>query len=200
MSRLALAPLLLSWMAWSADALGARGVLLSQRTPLGPARSALAGLRCKEEPAAEPAAADSGDLLGGLISREQNPYVTSKAERLRAKYGDSVVEGRSSRSGGREATKKQTEDKRLSQTENNRLALSHVLFLFHMARARPPFFLSPTCVCVCRDSRRGSRKTSPSSNRTTASTASSWAWARLGASTLLRRRQKKTRHGAKVFI
>ena len=43
-----------------------------------------------------------GALLGGMISRGDNPYVTSKADRMRAKFGDASVDGRSARSGGRE--------------------------------------------------------------------------------------------------
>merc|ERR1712054_673185 len=38
---------------------------------------------------------DDGDdgMLSGLISDENNPYKTSKANRLRAKYGDKIVTG-----------------------------------------------------------------------------------------------------------
>ena len=38
---------------------------------------------------------DSGALLGGLISKDDNPYVTSSAERLRKKYGEERVSGSS---------------------------------------------------------------------------------------------------------
>ena len=31
---------------------------------------------------------DDGSLLGGIISKSDNPYATSSAERLRARYGD----------------------------------------------------------------------------------------------------------------
>ena len=42
-----------------------------------------------------------GELLGGMISREDNPYVTSKAQRMRAKFGDAAVDGRQAQRGGR---------------------------------------------------------------------------------------------------
>mmetsp|Transcript_75835 Transcript_75835/g.126428 ORF Transcript_75835/g.126428 Transcript_75835/m.126428 type:complete len:192 (+) Transcript_75835:15-590(+) len=58
----------------------------------GRALSRLTPVRC----------ADDGDLFGGLISNEDNPYITSSADRIRAKYGKEYVEGRSARSGGRE--------------------------------------------------------------------------------------------------
>jgi len=38
---------------------------------------------------------DDGALLGGLISKEDNPYVASSAERLRAMYGEERVTGNS---------------------------------------------------------------------------------------------------------
>ena len=38
---------------------------------------------------------ESSSLLDGLISKESNPYLTTKADRLRAKFGESIVKGTS---------------------------------------------------------------------------------------------------------
>ena len=42
-----------------------------------------------------PMSEGDGTLLGGMISRQDNPYETSKADRLRAKFGEGVVMGSS---------------------------------------------------------------------------------------------------------
>jgi hypothetical protein len=64
-----------------------------QQLPV-PARPRLrAHVRCAE---------DGDDLLGGIVKKEENPYVTSKADRLRAAYGEQVVSGRGGRANSRQ--------------------------------------------------------------------------------------------------
>lgn len=63
--------------------------------PIG--RPRLAAARCAEGEGAD----DDGSLLGGLLPKESNPYMTSKADRMRAAFGEGSVVGKSGRSGGR---------------------------------------------------------------------------------------------------
>lgn len=58
-----------------------------------------AGVRCAEDADDE----TKPSLLDGLIPEKSNPYVTSKADRMRAAFGDQSVVGQSARSGGRRA-------------------------------------------------------------------------------------------------
>jgi len=47
-----------------------------------------------EPPSQQPTAAEdpsAGTLLGGMISAEQNPFVTSKPQRMRAKFGENAA-------------------------------------------------------------------------------------------------------------
>ena len=63
-------------------------------------RVAAASVRCAEGDGEESIVERLG--LPNLISDESNPYVTSKADRMRAKFGEQSVVGQSTRSGGRE--------------------------------------------------------------------------------------------------
>merc|ERR1719460_1669847 len=63
-------------------------------------RVAAASVRCAEGDDEESIVERLG--LPNLISDESNPYLTSKADRMRAKFGEQSVVGQSARSGGRE--------------------------------------------------------------------------------------------------
>ena len=63
-------------------------------------RVAAASVRCAEGEDEESIVERLG--LPNLISDESNPYLTSKADRMRAKFGEQSVVGQSARSGGRE--------------------------------------------------------------------------------------------------
>ena len=63
-------------------------------------RVAAASVRCAEGDDEESIVERLG--LPNLISDESNPYLTSKADRMRAKFGEQSVAGQSARSGGRE--------------------------------------------------------------------------------------------------
>ena len=63
-------------------------------------RVAAASVRCAEGEDEESIVERLG--LPNLISDESNPYLTSKADRMRAKFGEQSVVGESARSGGRE--------------------------------------------------------------------------------------------------
>ena len=64
-------------------------------------RVAAASVRCAEGDD-EKSIVERLGLPVNLISEESNPYVTSKADRMRAKFGEQSVVGQSTRSGGRE--------------------------------------------------------------------------------------------------
>ena len=75
-------------------------------------RVAGAGVRC-----AEGGDGEEKSLLSGLIpelpvfiSEKSNPYVTSKADRMREKFGEKSVVGQSARSGGRRAAEDRLEE------------------------------------------------------------------------------------------
>lgn len=70
------------------------GCSSTRRPALAPRRAR--AVRCADDE-------DGGSLLDGLIPREKNPYLTNKADRMRAELGEASVVGQSFRSGGRDA-------------------------------------------------------------------------------------------------
>ena len=71
------------------------GCSSARRPALAPRRAR--ALRCAED------GDDERSLLDGLIPREKNPYLTNKADRMRAELGEASVTRASLRSGGRDA-------------------------------------------------------------------------------------------------